>query len=163
ELAQLGTTWTQATTTRQRRIALVAGEPGIGKTRLAAALAAMAVEHGTVLHGWCDEDVAIAYEPWVHALGGFVRSCDADALHAIPPLAPNLARLLPDLATRLPDLAPAPAADADTERARVFDAVDALLEVATEHWPMLLVLDDLHWADQPSLSLLRWVLRSDRA
>jgi class 3 adenylate cyclase len=162
QLDQLVTAWTQAST-GERRLALVAGEPGIGKTRLAAALASVAIEKGPVLHGWCDEETGAAYEAWVHALGGFVRAADNEELTPLAALAPDLARLLPDLAIRLGDIAPSPTTDPASERARLFDAVDTLLELIATSGPVLLVLDDLHWADQQTLALLRWVLRSDRA
>src|SRR4029077_10919347 len=89
ELGRLESAWKQAVA-GERRIALVAGEPGIGKTRLAAAMAADVADRGAVLHGWCDEDLGIAYEAWVHALGAFLRGCDDDDFADIAPLAPSL-------------------------------------------------------------------------
>jgi len=97
----------------------------------------------------------------VHSLGTYLRLVGDESLDAMGSYKLELARLFPDLASRLGAAASA-AVDPETDRARLFDAVDALVaEIASGH-PLLVVLDDLHWADQPSLALLRWVLRSDR-
>ena len=162
-LGQLLTAWKSAVTARERRLVLVAGEPGIGKTRLAAAVAAeVAVDGARVLHGWCDDGVGIAYEAWVHALGGFVQGADDDEIAALAPLAPDLVRCISVVGERVPDVVPRPTTDAASDRARLFDAVDALLAQITGTSPLLLVLDDLHWADPATLGLLRWILSSER-
>ncbi|HET9729320.1 MAG TPA: adenylate/guanylate cyclase domain-containing protein, partial [Acidimicrobiia bacterium] len=73
ELQQAITAWKQAAT-GERRLVLVAGEPGIGKTRLAAELASRVIAHGGVaLHGWCDEDLGSPYQPWAQSLSAYVR------------------------------------------------------------------------------------------
>ncbi|HEX5615568.1 MAG TPA: AAA family ATPase [Acidimicrobiia bacterium] len=163
ELEVLVDAWKRVVT-GERRLVLVAGEPGIGKTRLAAELATRVVDHGGVaIHGWCDEDLGAPFQPWVHALGALVRSCDADELAEVSSgIAADLTRLVPDLALRLPAVVGSQPTDVDTERARVVDAVDVLLERASAARPLLVVLDDLHWADRPTLSLLLRLLRSDR-
>ena len=142
---------------------LVAGEPGIGKTRLAAAVAAEVAGDGArVLHGWCDDGVGVAYEAWVHALGGFVQGADEEEIAALAPLAPDLVRCIAVVGERVPDVVPRPTTDAASDRARLFDAVDALLAQISGTSPVLLVLDDLHWADPATLGLLRWILSSER-
>ena len=142
---------------------LVAGEPGIGKTRLAAAVAAeVAADGGRVLHGWCDDGVGIVYEAWVHALGGFVQGADDEEIAALAPLAPDLVRCISVVGERVPDVVPRPTTDAASDRARLFDAVDSLLAQISGTSPVLLVLDDLHWADPATLGLLRWILSSER-
>ena len=150
-------------TARERRLVLVAGEPGIGKTRLAAAVAAEVAGDGArVLHGWCDDGVGIAYEAWVHALGGFVQSADDEEIAALAPLAPDLVRCISVVGERVPDVVARPTTDAASDRARLFDAVDSLLAQISGNSPLLLVLDDLHWADPATLGLLRWILSSER-
>ncbi len=162
-LGQLLTVWKSAVTARERRLVLVAGEPGIGKTRLAAAVAAeVAADGARVLHGWCDDGVGIAYEAWVHAVGGFVQGADEEEIAALAPLAPDLVRCISVVGERLPDVVARPTTDAASDRARLFDAVDALLAQISGHSPLLLVLDDLHWADPATLGLLRWILSSER-
>jgi class 3 adenylate cyclase len=163
EIAALVDAWKLAST-GTRRTALVAGEPGIGKTRLASELAARVVAHGgPALHGWCDEDLGVPYQPWVQALAPVVRACAPEELRELArEHAADLARLLPEVGARLEGTLPAPAADADTERARAFDAVDAFVAALATRRPVLFVLDDLHWADRGSLVLLRHLLHSDR-
>ena len=140
-----------------RRVAFVSGEPGIGKTRLATHLAVEAYGDGaTVLYGRCDEDLGVPYGPWVEALRHYVSAAPLDALRAHAERhGGELARLLPDVRGRVADY-PAPTeTDPETERYLLFAAVAGLLEGATREAPLILILDELHWADKPSLSLLR--------
>jgi tetratricopeptide (TPR) repeat protein len=163
-LGQVLTAWESAVAARERRLVLVAGEPGIGKTRLAAVVAAeVAADGARVLHGWCDDGVGIAYEAWVHALGGFVQSADDEEILALAKFAPDLVRCISVVGERLPDVVPRPTTDAASDRARLFDAVDSLLARISVTSPVLLVLDDLHWADPATLGLLRWILSSERS
>ena len=139
------------------RVALLSGEPGMGKTRLATHLAyEVRVEGSTVLYGHCDEDLGIPYQPWVQALSHLVKEAPDAVLHGhVERVGSDLARLIPSLRDRLPEL-PAPReSDQETERYLMYAAVAALLEEAGAHEPVLLILDDLHWADAPTLSLLR--------
>ena len=163
ELEVVVTAWKRATT-GERRMVMVAGEPGIGKTRLAAELAARVSDHGGVaLHGWCDEDLGRPYQPWVQALSAFVRASSGDDLDAYTAgIAADLSRLVPELVTTLSDAASANAIDPESERARLFDAVDMLIERVSAEQPVLFVLDDVHWADRPTLGLLRRLVQSDR-
>ncbi|MGH9005024.1 MAG: ATP-binding protein, partial [Acidimicrobiia bacterium] len=149
--------WKEATA-GERRVALLAGEPGIGKTRLAVELAGAVRETGgVVLAGRCDEDLGVPYQPFVEALRHYVTGAGERRLgrHA-----GELARLLPDLAQLVPDLPEPLRSDPETERYRLFDALAAWLSDASAEAPVLLVLDDLHWAAKPTLLLLRHVLRS---
>lgn len=144
-----------------RRVALVGGEAGSGKSRLAREFAWAASEAGTlVLYGACDSVVPTPYQPFAEALAQLVRTSDPAVLQAeLGSAGGELARLLPDLATRVPGL-PAPIlADPDTERHRLHTAVTDLLSAVTTRAPVLLVLEDLHWADGPSLLLLRHLVR----
>jgi DNA-binding SARP family transcriptional activator/tetratricopeptide (TPR) repeat protein len=135
------------------RVVIVAGEAGIGKTRLAGELArGMAADGADVLYGRCDEGVAVPYQPFLEALRPVALTTAMDHV------APDLARLWPELETHSE---PAPA-DPETERYRLFEAVSALVEAATRDRPALLILDDLHWAAQPTLLMLRHLVRSDR-
>ncbi len=162
ERAALAAAWARAQQ-GERRTSLIAGEPGIGKTRLAAELARGAVASGAiVLHGRCDEDLSAPFQPWLQALRHYVAHAEPAGLRAdLAESAGDLARLLPELAKFAPAGAPQPL-DPESERLRLFDAVDHLLASASRAAPVLVVLDDLHWADKPSLVLLRHLVRSPR-
>jgi len=141
------------------QLLLLAGEPGIGKTRLAMELARSARERGVhPLWGRCQEgEESRAYWPWEQVLRAGLAVWDADAVHrTLGEAAAEVAELVPELRERLPELPP-PARDAERARARLFDAVSALIASRAAEAPLLLVLDDLHCADGPSLRLLRFV------
>jgi DNA-binding SARP family transcriptional activator len=141
-------------------LVLLAGDPGIGKTRLADELASQAMQRGArVLLGRCWEaGGAPAYWPWVQALRSYVRDVDSELLRGqIGPRGGELARLLPELRDLVPDLPPELTLDPETARFQLFDAVAAFLRTAGEAQPLVLVLDDLHVADLPSLLLLQFV------
>jgi tetratricopeptide (TPR) repeat protein len=160
-LDRLGQLWKEAAA-GERRVALLAGEPGVGKTRLVAELAGRVHEEGaTLLAGRCDEDLGVPYQPFVEALRHFVDHSVADQLgERLGRYGGELVRLLPELAERVPDLAPPLRSDPETERYRLFDAVAVWLGAASAREPVLLVLDDLQWAAKPTLLLLRHVVRA---
>src|SRR5207302_1798422 len=143
--------------------ALISGEPGIGKTRLATQLAVHGHGDGaTVLYGRCDEDLGVPYGPWVRALRHYVTEAPDEILRAhAEQYGGELAQLGPEIRTRVPGYPGPRETDPETERYLLLGAVTSLLEVATRDAPMVLILDDLHWADSPSLSLLRHVATHD--
>jgi class 3 adenylate cyclase/tetratricopeptide (TPR) repeat protein len=147
------------------RLALIGGEAGVGKTRLSTHLALQAHGQGaTVLYGRCDEDLGVPYQPWAQALRHFVAEAPQALLRAHAERhGGDLARLVPGLGDRLSGL-PAPRqSDPETERYLLYAAVAGLLEGAGEQEPVVLILDDLHWADGPTLSLLRHVVTAGSA
>jgi DNA-binding SARP family transcriptional activator len=147
----------------QGRLFLLSGEPGIGKSRLAEALAGGAHARGAaVLVGRCWEaGGAPAYWPWTQALRAYVRETDAAALAAqLGAGAPDLAQIVPELRQRFPDLPPPSPLEPDGARFRLFEATAEFLRNAAERRPLVLVLDDLHAADPPSLLLLRFLARA---
>ncbi len=141
---------------------LIAGEPGMGKTRLASEFARRAHDDGaTVLFGRCDEELGISYQPFVEALGHYVAHLDVDDGAKLGTHAAELTRLVPDIAARFGELGErAVAGDAEVEQYRLFEAVDAWLQTAAGTTGLVLVLDDVHWAAKPTLLLLRHLLRS---
>ena len=145
-----------------RRVVLVSGEPGIGKTRLVSELVRHAHAAGTsILWGRCDEELGSPFEPFAEALRHYASSVPVERLRAeLGPLGGELTRLLPELAMRVPGLASPVTGDPETERHRLFEAVSDFLAEMSHTDPVILVLDDVHWADKPSLLLLRHVLRS---
>ena len=141
-----------------RRAALLGGEPGIGKTRLATALAEAAHADGAiVLAGRCDEDLGVPFQPFVEALQHYTTHAAAPRLGRF---GGELTRLVPEISEMIPGLAPPMRSDPETERYRLFDAVAACLADVSAEAPVLLVIDDLQWAAKPTLLLLRHVLRS---
>ena len=161
ELKQLEQLWAEVEG-GQLRLALLSGEPGVGKTRLAGELARMLHSQGsTVLVGRCDEDLGVPYQPFVEALHHFIEHTPAGLLgRGLGRGAGELVRIYPDLANRLRGLNPPIQSDPETERYRLFEAVAGWLATASSDGPMLLVLDDLQWATKPTLQLLRHVVRS---
>jgi DNA-binding CsgD family transcriptional regulator len=146
----------------RRRVALLAGEPGAGKSRLAREFSAqVAMEGVLVLYGACDAVVRTPYGPFVEALERLVRvTAGAQLRAALGAGGGELGRLLPDLSVQVNGLAQPVKADADTERHRLHTAVADLLANVSRTRPILLVLEDGHWADPTTLLLLRHLARS---
>ncbi|MGH9042381.1 MAG: ATP-binding protein [Acidimicrobiia bacterium] len=156
ELDHLTQLWKEASA-GDRRLALLAGEPGIGKTRLAAHLAHAVHEKGAVvLGGRCDEDLGVPYQPFVEALRHYVLSAPD---HRFGRHAGELTRLVPELPDLVSGLPGPMRSDPETERYRLFAAISSWLAEVSAASPVLLVLDDLQWAAKPTLLLLRHVLR----
>jgi DNA-binding NarL/FixJ family response regulator len=143
-------------------VVLLAGEPGIGKTRLAEELAAQATAQGAlVLWGRCWEgEGAPAFWPWVQIVRAYVEAADPTVLRQdMGAGAADIAQVVPVVHERLPDLPPPPPVEPEAARFRLFDSLAGFLRAAAARRPLLVVLDDLHWADAPSLALLRFLGR----
>src|SRR5215207_3447293 len=144
ELGRLRSAFTEAAA-GLRRTVLVAGEAGIGKTRLGAELAALAGADGaTVLSGRCDQYPGVPYLPLREALGRHLAAAPAERLRALRgPEAAELARRWPELAWRLPTAPAPPRADPRADRYLLFEALSWLLEAVAAGGPLLLLVDDL--------------------
>jgi DNA-binding SARP family transcriptional activator len=163
EAAVLQDAWRRATD-GTRGLVVLAGEAGIGKTRLAAELAAHAHDDGAVvLYGRFEEDAAAPYRPVV----GLLRGWGGGA--SLVPLAERLGPRAAELGNLLPELGSPPqsghgdalrAGEADARRLRLFDALAALLAEIAGEAPLLVLLDDLHWADRPTLQLIGHLVRA---
>ena len=144
------------------RLALLAGEPGIGKTRTALELTAQASKHEAVVAwGRCHEEAgAPPYRPWAQILGAVAAAQDTDELRAdLGAGGPDIAEIAPEIRARLPDLDPAAVAlsDASETRFRLFGSIARFLANSSRRRPLVLILDDLHWADAPTLRLLEFL------
>jgi class 3 adenylate cyclase len=143
-------------------VAMLVGEPGIGKTRTLEELAETArAQEALVLWGRCYEgEAGRPYGPFVEAIAEYSRKADTERLRAdLGPGAAPLARLVPVLCERLPDLPEPVPLQPDEERTRLIDAVTQFLLALAARTLTVLVLDDLHWADAGTVTLLRHVGR----
>jgi len=140
-----------------RRVVLLGGAPGSGKSRLVREFAAQAAQSGAlVLYGACDAVVHSPYGPFSQAFERLTAIAEPDELRAaLGASAGELTRLLPSLGELLGGLAPPARADPDTERHRLHTIVTELLEWIGRRRPVVLVIEDGHWADAPTLLLLR--------
>jgi hypothetical protein len=143
-------------------LALVTGDPGIGKTRLAAEFAAVAHGAGTnVLWGRCHTEALAPYEPFVEVLRQYAAGCSPEELAALAlaaggeflALAPELARGIASV-----EVAPMPE-DPQGRRYRLFESIAELLALAARARPLAVVLEDLHWADRSTALLLAHLVR----
>jgi class 3 adenylate cyclase/tetratricopeptide (TPR) repeat protein len=165
ELASLSTSAKRVASGQGSEVVLIAGEPGQGKTTLVSEIARQAHADGmTVLLGRCDEEVGSPYRPFHEALTHYVAHAEEALLRAhVAAHGGELGRLVPALQQRLGDLPAPQSTDPDTERYLLYAAAVGLVELASVQTPVLLVLDDLHWVDKPSLQLLRHVVANTTA
>jgi DNA-binding SARP family transcriptional activator len=152
ELATLADAWEQAAG-GARHLVVVTGEAGIGKSRLTTEAARRVTQDGgLVLFGRCDQEAIVPYQPLVEALDGLVAATPPDELPFLGDEATaELAAVLPSL--------DGPRRPAGPDRARLFGAVTDLVAAIAKARPLLLVLDDLQWADDDTLLLVRHLLR----
>ena len=146
----------------QGLVVLLAGEPGISKTRLAEELTAGAGARGVqALWGRCYEgEGAPPFWPWVQLLRACLRGRAVAAVRAdLGPGAADIAQLVPEVRALLPDLPVPPELTSDQARFRLFDSITLFLAQVTATGPLVLVLDDLQWVDIPSLQLLTFLAR----
>lgn len=145
-----------------RLAVFIGGEPGIGKTRLVKELCRTAhFDQGVVLWGSCDEELGVPYQPFVEAFRWLATVLPQDQLaEFVGPLGSELAPLIPELERLLPGIGPRLSDDPDTERNRLFEATTELLANLSAREPVVIVLDDVHWARKPTLLLLRHLLKT---
>ncbi|MGO9341257.1 MAG: ATP-binding protein, partial [Acidimicrobiales bacterium] len=146
-------------------VLLISGEAGLGKTTLVAEVGRAAFGDGaSVLFGHCEEDLATPYQLFAEALGHYVTHAPEEQLLAhVEQYGSELARLTPVLSSRIPDLPPSRATDSETERYLLFASVVGLLAKVSQDHPVVLILDDLQWADKGSLLLLRHLTTAEQA
>ena len=142
----------------QPRVMLIAGEAGIGKTRLLQEVRLMAVRHGAqVGYGRCYEDLALPYLPFVEALHPLLEHIREDTGRTLGLDADVLGQLFRQ--ARLPSAGAGPsmAVQADQDKLRLLLAVSGTIIKLAQGCPTLFIVDDLHWADQPSLELFGYL------
>ena len=141
-------------------LAMLVGEPGIGKTRTALELTSYAEGRGAqVLWGRCyEEEGAPPYWPWVHAIRDYVELAEPDRIRVeMGPGADDIAVIVPNVGVKLTDLPTPPDLEPEQARFRLLDSIATFFKNSARSHPLVLVLDDLHWADESSLLLLRFI------
>ncbi len=160
QLRRLHEAWELATSGASQLV-LLHGEPGAGKSRLAAAFAAEVHAAGAVvLWGRATAEAIVPFEPMVEAMRAVLRAVSGEARQRVAAEHGLLALLLPDLEQLVPE-ATAVRPDPSVERYLLFETVADLLRSESAVHPMLVVLDDLQWADAPSLKMIEHVLRHE--
>jgi tetratricopeptide (TPR) repeat protein len=161
ELHQLRAALRDAISTRGRLLLLV-GEAGSGKTRLAEQLSTYAkINDAQVLIGRCYEGQGVpAFWPWVQMVRAYIQGRKAPHLNSVMgPGAADIAQIVSEVRERLPDLPVPTSLEPSQARFRLFDSMTSFLKNAAKLRALVLILDDLHWSDAPSLMLLQFLAR----
>lgn len=141
---------------------LVAGEAGQGKSRLVAEVKTRAQQRNFLsLEGDCfEQDRALPFAPLLDLLRTLFAGRSAGEVSGLlGSTAPELVKLLPELARLLPDLAPAPTAEPEQEKRRLFQAFSEFFLRQATRQPLLIIVEDIHWSDAASLEYLRQLAR----
>ena len=164
ELASLADAVARAGSGRGRTVVLVSGEAGQGKSTVVAESARAAAADGAlVLSGHCEQDLSAPYQLFAESLGHYVRhASDEELAPLVEEWGAELGTLVPALGRRTPDLPAVRTVDPDSERVKLFAAVVGVLARLAAERAVVLVLDDLQWADAGSLQLLRHLANDDR-
>ncbi|MFQ6029082.1 MAG: AAA family ATPase [Dehalococcoidia bacterium] len=144
------------------RMVMLVGEPGIGKTRTAQEFARAAASQNFQVHwGRCyEEEGTPPYWPWVQILRSHLQQTDAEQLASqMGAGAVHIAEIVSEVRTKLPDLESPPTSNPEQARFRLFDSITTFFKNASQYQPLMLVLDDLHWADKSSLLLSQFLAR----
>jgi tetratricopeptide (TPR) repeat protein len=164
ELSQARALWNKSSA-GEGGMLLVSGEPGVGKTRLVRELCTeVRVAGDRVLVGECYAEGGAPYAPFAQILRRAFRDGAGDELAAALPdfVLADLLTLAPSLRLRFPDVPPNPSLDPKSEQQRLFESVVACCHSMCREAPVLVVLEDAHWADSASLALLRHLARRTR-
>ncbi len=159
-MSTLSAALSEAQRSQRGSILLITGEPGVGKTRLADEFGSYARDRGArVLSGRCPEHHgAPAFWPWVQVIREFVSGSDVEELNLGASEIEPIRHLLPNRDPTQP-IPPPDAMDSENARFRFFDSVTLFLKEASRAQPLVLLLDDLHWADKSSLLLFQFLAR----
>ncbi|UCC76291.1 MAG: AAA family ATPase, partial [Anaerolineales bacterium] len=162
ELQQAGALWDQ-TLSGQGQMLWISGEPGIGKTRLMREMITQVqVRGGRALVGACYAEGGTPYAPFRQMIREVVRDGLGQSLEVPESVWSDVLTLAPELRSRLPDVPPNPSLEPEDEQQRLLDNVTVFFNALSDHVPLLLVLEDVHWADSGSLFLLRHLARNSR-
>lgn len=161
ELAELNSAW-RKTMTGAGQVLLISGEPGIGKTRLARELLAQALVSGArILSGVCYSEGGMPYAPLPRLIQDTFEQPNFD-IQVPEPILNDLIKFIPMLRTHFPEQVPGLSTGEFSEQQNIFESVAALFHLFAAQSPVLLFIDDAHWADSGTLSLLRHLARRGR-
>jgi tetratricopeptide (TPR) repeat protein len=162
ELAEARALWRKAIA-GEGQVLLVSGEPGIGKTRLVRELVTQAQISGNIaLVGESYATGGAHYAPFAQILRRSFENKVCDQLELPDFVLADLVELAPSLRLRYPDIPPNPPLDPESEQQRLFENLVAFCAALSERAPLMLVLEDAHWSDSGTLSLLRHLARRTR-
>lgn len=160
EIARMQRAFTHARN-GQRRVVFTCGEPGIGKSRLARDFAHWSEEtqQSTVLRGYSYEmGGLLPYQPIADAISAHVQTCTPEKLHSmLGASAVDLAKIAPDIRLKLPELPQPQPLGPEAERRNLYNAVARYFNALAAERPLILILDDLQWADAATLHLLNYL------
>ena len=159
EMSTLTTALDEASAGHGQLVMLV-GEPGIGKTRTSQEIADIAEERGAqVLWGRCYEGQgAPPYWPWIQIIRSYIHGHVPEQVRSAMAMgAPDIAEIVPEVKDQFPDLDSPPQSEPLQARFRLFDSITSFLKNASADRPLVLPLDNLHWADRSSLLLLEFL------
>jgi DNA-binding SARP family transcriptional activator/tetratricopeptide (TPR) repeat protein len=159
ETQSLVDTW-QVVAGGHRRVALIGGEAGVGKSRLAIEFCRDChARDASVFTGHCDSDVALAYQPWISVIEQAAKSMStADRVDLVAVLS-DLSMAVPTLERLVPDLRASRQTDPDAQRQRLFAAMNELLVTLAAKRPVIVLIEDIHWAGAQTLALLGHLAR----
>jgi tetratricopeptide (TPR) repeat protein len=162
ELQEARALW-RKTTAGEGQTLLVSGEPGIGKTRLVRELVTQVQISGdTALVGECYSEGGAPYAPFAQIVRRTFQDGTGDGLRLPDFVLADLLTFAPTLRLRFPDVQPNPSLDPESEQMRLFENIVAFCQALSNRAPLLLVLEDAHWADSGTLDLLRHLARRTR-
>jgi DNA-binding SARP family transcriptional activator len=159
EIARLQRAYQQACA-GQRRVCFISGEPGIGKSRLAQEFTTWGeTQQATVLWGYCYEmSGSLPYQPIADAISSHVRACSPQQLRQLlGSSAVDLAKIAPEVRFKLPDLPQPEPLGPEAERRNLYSAVAHYFNALAAERPLILILDDLQWADAATMQLLNFL------
>ena len=157
ELSNLSSAFNSASDGRGG-IVMLGGEPGIGKTRLLEELELLATKQAAlVIRGTCYEgDSTPPYWPWIQALRSVLTSPTQAVISALESRVDSVSEIVPEVVRMFPGTETAPQLEGSQARFNLFDSITSFLRELSESQPVVVILDDLHWADQSSLDLLEF-------
>jgi tetratricopeptide (TPR) repeat protein len=162
ELADARNLWRKAVS-GEGQLLLISGEPGIGKSRFMQELVTRAeVAGATALVGECYAEGGAPYAPFAQAIRETLGNGASGDLDLPEYVLADLLTLTPDLRARYADVTPNPPLDPQAEQLRLFENVVTFWDLLSAGSPLLFVMEDAHWADEASLSLLRHLARRTR-